>query len=114
MFYSSNRVRPLSCPKTDVFLLCFSITDRTSYENVTQKWMPELKHHSPIVPIILVGTKQDMQDKDATTITQAEGQALAAEIEAEMYLECSSASKTGISHLFEYSVTTVNMNQIQE
>lgn len=41
--------------QTDCFLLCFSISARSSYENVASKWYPEIKHHCPHVPIILVG-----------------------------------------------------------
>ena len=37
-----DRLRPLSYPQTDVFLLCFSITNPTSFENVRTKWYPEI------------------------------------------------------------------------
>eukprot|EP01101_Sappina_pedata_P006990 TRINITY_DN35_c0_g1_i2.p1 TRINITY_DN35_c0_g1~~TRINITY_DN35_c0_g1_i2.p1 ORF type:complete len:173 (+),score=33.53 TRINITY_DN35_c0_g1_i2:85-603(+) len=51
------RIRTLSYPKTDVFLLCFSVVDHTSFENVGARWLIELKHHCPNTPIMLVGTK---------------------------------------------------------
>lgn len=50
-----DRLRPLSYPQTDVFLICFSIASPSSFENVTSKWYPEIKHHCPDAPIILVG-----------------------------------------------------------
>ena len=50
-----DRLRPLSYPQTDVFLVAFSLISRASYENTKQKWFPELKHHCPGVPIICVG-----------------------------------------------------------
>jgi hypothetical protein len=34
----------------------------TSYENVSAKWVPELRHHAPTAPIILVGTKTDLRE----------------------------------------------------
>eukprot|EP01097_Dermamoeba_algensis_P006406 TRINITY_DN4015_c0_g3_i1.p1 TRINITY_DN4015_c0_g3~~TRINITY_DN4015_c0_g3_i1.p1 ORF type:complete len:144 (+),score=24.75 TRINITY_DN4015_c0_g3_i1:113-544(+) len=43
-------------PQTDVILLCFSIVIPTSFENLKEKWYPEVKHFLPSVPIILVGT----------------------------------------------------------
>jgi hypothetical protein len=41
--------------QTDCFLLCYSVSSRTSFENVVSKWFPELKHHMPHIPIVLVG-----------------------------------------------------------
>ncbi|URE17389.1 RHO [Musa troglodytarum] len=52
-----NRLRPLSYRGADVFLLAFSLISKASYENVAKKWISELRHYSPGVPIILVGTK---------------------------------------------------------
>ncbi|ANM66047.1 Small GTPase Rho [Arabidopsis suecica] len=52
-----NRLRPLSYRGADVFLLAFSLVSKASYENVSKKWVPELRHYAPGVPIILVGTK---------------------------------------------------------
>ncbi|KAJ6906394.1 hypothetical protein NC652_023972 [Populus alba x Populus x berolinensis] len=57
-----NRLRPLSYRGADVFLLAFSLISKASYENVAKKWIPELRHYAPGVPIILVGTKLDLRD----------------------------------------------------
>ena len=32
-----DRLRPLSYPQTDVFLICFSLIGRPSYDNITAK-----------------------------------------------------------------------------
>ncbi|KAL5095943.1 hypothetical protein RYX36_000270 [Vicia faba] len=47
-----NRLRPLSYHGADVFILAFSLISKASYENVSKKWIPELKHYAPGVPII--------------------------------------------------------------
>jgi Ras-related C3 botulinum toxin substrate 1 len=47
---------------TDVFLVCYSVVSPTSFENVQAKWIPELRHHAPNAPVILVGTKTDLRD----------------------------------------------------
>jgi GTPase SAR1 family protein len=60
-----DRLRPLSYPGTQVFLVCFSIISPSSYENVLSKWVPEIQHHAANVPIILVGTKSDLRSDNA-------------------------------------------------
>lgn len=57
----------MSYPQTDVFLICFSLVNPASFENVRAKWYPEVRHHCPSTPIILVGTKLDLRD-DKNTI----------------------------------------------
>ena len=50
-----DRLRPLSYPQTDVFLVCFSVTSPASFENVKEKWFPEVRassHSSPSLPLL--------------------------------------------------------------
>ena len=54
-----DRLRPLVYPDTSVVILCFSLISRTSFENLSQKWLPEVAHFCPGVPKILVGTHAD-------------------------------------------------------
>nr|KAJ0210018.1 hypothetical protein LSAT_V11C400186980 [Lactuca sativa] len=57
-----NRLRPLSYRGADVFVLAFSLVSRASYENVLKKWIPELQHFAPGVPVVLAGTKLDLRE----------------------------------------------------
>lgn len=42
--------------QTNCFLVCFSVDKNlASYDNVYLKWVPEVKHFGPNVPIIIVG-----------------------------------------------------------
>uniref|UniRef100_A0A8C4R0Y0 Rho-related GTP-binding protein RhoG n=1 Tax=Eptatretus burgeri TaxID=7764 RepID=A0A8C4R0Y0_EPTBU len=85
-----DRLRPLSYPQTDVFLICFSLVSPASFENVRAQWCPEVRHHCPATPIILVGTKLDLRDdkdtteklreKKLTPITYPQGLAMAKDI----------------------------------
>ncbi|KAF3630669.1 Rac-like GTP-binding protein 3 [Capsicum annuum] len=52
-----NRLRPLSYRGADVFVLAFSLVSRASYENILKKWIPELQHYAPGIPVVLAGTK---------------------------------------------------------
>ena len=57
-----DRLRPLSYPQTDVFILCFSMNNRYSFQSIKQRLEPEIHHHCPGVPFIIVGCKRDLID----------------------------------------------------
>ncbi|CAH8655762.1 unnamed protein product [Schistosoma rodhaini] len=110
-----DRLRPLSYPQTDVFLMCFSLVSRTSFENVRSKWYPEISAHVPNAPIILVGTKRDLRDSPnglkSTTlpVTYSEGCRMAKEIKAVKYLECSALTQFGLKDVFDEAIRAVLM-----
>ncbi|XDV16207.1 hypothetical protein PO909_016023 [Leuciscus waleckii] len=113
----NDRLRPLSYPQTDVFLICFSLVDPDSFENIRAKWFPEVRHHCPNTPIILVGTKLDLRDdkdtteelkeKKQTPITYKQGLAMATETGAVKYLECSALTQMGLKTVFDEAVRAV-------
>ncbi len=105
-----DRLRPLSYPDTDVVIMTFSITDWDSFDNIQNRWIPEIKHFLPNVPIVLVGTKADLRHdrhgeiKGGATrwITSEEGAKLANSIHAK-YFECSAKYSQGVEEIFQYS-----------
>lgn len=99
-----ERLRPLSYPQTDVFLICFSLVDPMSLENVTKKWVPEIRRYSPHVPVMLIGTKLDLRPDSQVKVTHQEGQQVAREIGATAYLECSSLKQRRVRNVFEEAV----------
>ena len=78
------------------------------------KWFPEIEHHAPSVPIILVGTKLDLRDDDTTReslrqrrmapITHEQGVACAKEIKAVKYLECSALTQRNLKSVFDEAI----------
>jgi Ras-related C3 botulinum toxin substrate 1 len=110
-----NRLRPLSYRGADVFLLAFSLISKASYENVAKKWIPELRHYAPGVPIILVGTKLDLRDDKqffvdhpgAVPITTAQGEELRKLIGAPVYIECSSKTQQNVKAVFDAAIKVV-------
>ncbi len=105
-----DRLRPLSYPQTNVFIVCFSIESRTSFDHVLYKWVPEANHHCPETPVILVGTKIDVREDAAflakleeqgqSLITKPQGLDLAKQVGAIKYLECSAKTQEGLKAVF--------------
>jgi Ras-related C3 botulinum toxin substrate 1 len=112
-----DRLRPLSYPGTNVFLICFSVVNPASYENVKQKWYPEVHKHCPNVPIILVGTKTDLKDdpniqqklkeKNMSVVSAQQGEDLRKQIKAIKYVECSAKTGSGVKTVFDESIRAV-------
>ena len=47
-----------------VFLLCFNVISRNSFQSIKSRWIPEIRRFSPNVPVILIGTKSDLIKAD--------------------------------------------------
>lgn len=134
-----DRLRPLSYPQTDVFLVCFSIVSPPSFDNVTAKvsgiileqyaglstyhmhqWFPEIDHHAPNVPIILVGTKLDLREDPATRealrqkrmepINWERANEVRKQIGAVKYVECSALTQRGLKTVFDEAIRYVDVN----
>ena len=45
-----DRLRPLSYPQTDCFIVCYAVTSSNSFENVRTKWIPEVQFHCKDAP----------------------------------------------------------------
>lgn len=112
-----DRLRPLSYPQTDVFLICFSIVSPPSFDNVKAKWWPEISHHAPNIPIVLVGTKLDLREDAATLeslrakrmepISFDQGRICSKEIGARRYLECSALTQRNLKGVFDEAIRAV-------
>lgn len=106
-----DRLRPLSYPQTDVFLVCFSVTSPASFENVREKWFPEVHHHCPGVPCLIVGTQTDLRDDSGVReklarqkmqpIRKEDGDRMAKELGAVKYVECSALTQYKLKDVFD-------------
>ena len=105
-----DRLRPLSYPQTDVFLVCFSVVNPSSYENVKEKWVPEILHHCQKTPFLLVGTQVDLRENSTTLdklarqkqkpVNAEQGEKLAKELKATKYVECSALTQVSLFEKF--------------
>lgn len=123
-----DRLRPLSYPQTDVFLLCFSVNEPNSFANVVDKWFPEIRHNTNYenmrpykltgkFPILLVGTKADLREDEheqdrlrelnTDFVSRAEIDQCVAQLGLMGYVECSAATQDGVANVFERAVEIV-------
>eukprot|EP00485_Elphidium_margaritaceum_P004927 CAMPEP_0202690468 /NCGR_PEP_ID=MMETSP1385-20130828/5440_1 /ASSEMBLY_ACC=CAM_ASM_000861 /TAXON_ID=933848 /ORGANISM="Elphidium margaritaceum" /LENGTH=191 /DNA_ID=CAMNT_0049345733 /DNA_START=30 /DNA_END=605 /DNA_ORIENTATION=+ len=107
-----DRLRPLSYPETDIFLVCYSVASPASFDNITLKWIPEITHHCPDTPFIVVGMKTDLrtdkevQNKVSKILNETDGKALAKQVNAHSYKECSALCQQGLFDLFDDAIRT--------
>uniref|UniRef100_A0A6A7G0R5 Cell division control protein 42 homolog n=1 Tax=Hirondellea gigas TaxID=1518452 RepID=A0A6A7G0R5_9CRUS len=94
-----EKLRPLSYPNTSVFIVCFSLDSRVSFDNIPRKWLPELKAHCPTTPILLVGTKKDVRDE--SVITTKDGMKLCRKHGLVQYIESSAKTGDGLKQVFD-------------
>ncbi|KAM3599637.1 uncharacterized protein V6R79_009006 [Siganus canaliculatus] len=105
-----DRLRPLSYQEANLILVCFDVTNPTSFENVLIKWFPEVKHFCPNIPVVLIGCKTDLRkDKECTRklramnlapITYIQGEETQQQMNAELYLECSAKHQENVEDVF--------------
>jgi len=108
-----DNLRHLSYPNTDVFLVCFSVVNPASAENVRQKWAAEVKKYYR-APILLVGTQIDLRDNSTVRerlakskqrpVTSEQGERLAKDIKAFKYMECSAMTQEGLKDVFDEAI----------
>jgi len=102
-----ERLRPLSYSKSHVILIAFSVDTPDSLENVTVKWIEEVRNIcGPDIPVILVGLKTDLRPPSsspeaANFVSTEKGRRVAQEIGARAYKECSSLKNEGVDDVFE-------------
>ncbi|KAJ7809248.1 small GTPase Cdc42 [Mycena olivaceomarginata] len=105
-----DRLRPLSYPQTDVFLVCFSVGNPASLANVKDKWFPEARHYVQQVPCVVAATQIDLRDADEEKyayedpeglISTADGKTIARELGVAAYVECSAKTGQGVKEAFD-------------
>lgn len=81
---------------------------------LSPQWYPEIEHHAPGVPIILVGTKLDLRDdpevkeqlrqRKMQPIQYEQAVQVAKEIKAVKYLECSALTQRNLKSVFDEAI----------
>ncbi|XP_005243491.1 rho-related GTP-binding protein RhoD isoform X1 [Falco rusticolus] len=105
-----DRLRPLSYSDANVVLICFDVTNPSSYDNILTKWYPEVNHFCKGTPVLLVGCKTDLRQDRAVMcklqeghlepISYQQGEAMARQVRAVSYLECSARYQENVGDIF--------------
>ncbi|KAI8091395.1 small GTPase superfamily [Gilbertella persicaria] len=105
-----DRIRALSYSDTHVIVICYSVDNRDSLENIPNRWLEELQEGCPFAKIILVALKCDLRQDETALKTMKligyeeriiKGLEVAKKIHAIRYLECSAKHNRGVRECFE-------------
>ncbi|XP_064604111.1 rho-related protein racD-like [Liolophura sinensis] len=97
-------LRAFAYEKSDIFLLCYSVARRTSFQSLQTTWLPELeKYIKKKKPVLVIGLQTDLRTQEAAKdcVTTEEGKQLAIDIGAVDFFECSAYTKAGLSDVFD-------------
>lgn len=82
-----------------------------------EKWLPEVRHHCPGVPCLIVGTQVDLRDDAAVIeklakqrqapISYKQGEGLAKDLSAVKYVTPTPANKYAISYMSQLGFSVV-------
>ena len=106
---TEGRIRTLSYPNTDVFVLMFSVVNQPSFVNVKERWVVELRQHRPKTPILLVGTKSDLRGKQGYEwqVSRQQVDDIVRELDLAGYVECSAKDGTGLRKVIDEALRIV-------
>lgn len=109
-----DSLRPLCYPSTDVFVVCFSVVSPTSFANVAEKWLPEIRHYSRTVPAVLVGTHCDLRtdvqelirlsDLGQEPITGHKAESFVKKAGMVCYIETSAVTQKNMKSVFDEAI----------
>ena len=99
---SYDRLRSLLYPSTDVFIVCFSLLNRDSFESVRSKWWLEIKQHCPTAAIVLVATDLDLrpQSNETNCVSFNEDLEMSRVVGAVKCVECSIREPKQVGRVF--------------
>ncbi|XP_054652716.1 rho-related GTP-binding protein RhoV-like [Dunckerocampus dactyliophorus] len=109
-----GHLRSLCYAHVDVFILCFSLVNPVSFDNITSKWIPQIRARNTTSPIILVGTQSDLRynvdvlihldQRCAKPVGPRQAKRLARRIRAYDYIECSALTQHLLKDVFDCAI----------
>ncbi|XP_058471635.1 rho-related GTP-binding protein RhoV-like [Solea solea] len=117
-----GHLRSLCYAHVDVFILCFSLVNPRSFDNVASKWIPQIRAGNQTSPIVLVGTQCDLrhdvevlihlhQQRGTKPVHFRRARGLARRIRAHDYVECSALTQHNLKDVFDCAVSAAIMHK---
>ncbi|KAK4233029.1 ras family-domain-containing protein, partial [Achaetomium macrosporum] len=105
------QLRTLVYSQADVFLVFARLGIESSYRNIEEMWIPEITHHCPGVPFILVGIESylyhellDLALPDNPEFYTRVGEDLAKRLGSVKYMECNIFTGSSLKDVFDEAV----------
>ncbi|CAB1452606.1 unnamed protein product [Pleuronectes platessa] len=118
-----DNVRPLCYSDSDAVLLCFDISRPDTVDSSLKKWKTEILDFCPSTRILLIGCKIDLRtdvctlmelsNQKQTPIAYEQGSAMAKQLGAEAYLECSAFTSEKSIHSVFRTAAMACINKLQ-
>ncbi|XP_044059938.1 ras homolog family member Ub isoform X1 [Siniperca chuatsi] len=109
-----DKLRHFCYSRTDALLLCFSVVSPASFQNVWEKWVPEIRRRCPLTPVLLVGTQCDLRQdvkvlielarRRERPVLEEDARALSEKIGAVTYVECSALTQKNLKEVFDAAI----------
>uniref|UniRef100_A0A4W5Q0S8 Ras homolog family member Ub n=1 Tax=Hucho hucho TaxID=62062 RepID=A0A4W5Q0S8_9TELE len=109
-----DKLRHFCYSRTDALLLCFSVVSPASFQNVWEKWVPEIRRRCPLTPMLLVGTQCDLREdvkvlielarRRERPVAEVDARALADKVGAVAYVECSALTQKNLKEVFDAAI----------
>ena len=101
-----DRLRPLSYSDANAVLLVCDLTSRTTFSNLSDKWLKEIDEYCPDGKIILIGINLDLRESgNPDHVTDQEAEQFVKENKCATYIPCSARTGEGIDKIFPAAIT---------
>ena len=114
-----------------MFIVCYSVVDRDSFESVESFWISEIRKLCKKTPIILVATGRNIEDENGNVskhkelnenvskqdeglngnVSEQEGLNIMNKCRADYYVECATKNKEEVKELFDAALMSVIKNR---
>jgi len=90
----------MSYEDVDVILCCFAMDNPVSLKNIQNKWFPEIRSHCPDNPVVICGTKSDLDD----IIAEEEVKKVMTATGSVSYVFCSAKMAKNLGKVFDEAI----------